>query len=254
MMNAVGASLASVALDGTLIAAIGVAFLAGLVSFASPCVVPLVPGYLAYVSGLAGADADTRARARPRIVVGAALFVAGFGAVFVILGVAVASAGSALAPHIDLILRVMGAVIIVLGLAFVGWVPFLSSDRRPHPRVPAGLWGAPLLGVAFGLGWTPCIGPTLGAVLTLALDQATVARGTVLSIAYTLGLGVPFIALAFAAERSRRILGWLRRHRLIIMRVGGGALVVLGILLVTGWWQDVTGMLQGWINGFWVPV
>lgn len=253
MIAGLGGDFASTALTGSLIAALPVAVLAGLVSFASPCVVPLVPGYLGYVSGMAGATTERRG-SRPRLVLGALLFVLGFTAVFVTLGVAVTSLGVALAGAIDIVLRVLGVLVIVLGMAFMGSVPFLQAERRIHASPRAGLLGAPLLGVTFGLGWTPCIGPTLGAVYTLALDDATLARGTVLAVAYSLGLGLPFILLALFAERSGRVLGWLRRHRLALMRVGGGLLIALGVLLVTGLWMRATDLLQGWVNAFGVSV
>jgi cytochrome c-type biogenesis protein len=247
-------SFASTALSGSLLAALGVAFLAGIVSFASPCVVPLVPSYLAYVTGLAGADASERTASRPRLVLGAFLFVLGFTVVFVALLTGVSIAGEALASHTDVLVRVLGVIVILLGLAFMGAIPFLQDERRIHLRPRAGLAGAPLLGAAFGLGWTPCIGPTLAAVATLALDGATVGRGAALAGAYSLGLGIPFIVVALLMERSRVLLAWLRRHRVALMRVGGAALVVLGLLLVTGLWQSMSAAMQGWIDAYWVAV
>jgi cytochrome c-type biogenesis protein len=247
-------SFASTALSGSLLAALGVAFLAGLVSFASPCVVPLVPSYLAYVTGMAGADGSERPASRPRLVLGAFLFVLGFTVVFVALLTGVSIAGVAFATHTDVIVRVLGVIVILLGLAFMGAMPFLQDERRLHLRPRAGLAGAPLLGAAFGLGWTPCIGPTLAAVTALALDDATVGRGAALAGAYALGLGVPFIVVALLMERSRGPLAWLRRHRVALMRVGGSALVALGIFLVTGLWQNIVAAMQGWIDGSWVAV
>jgi cytochrome c-type biogenesis protein len=252
-------SFASTALNGSLLAALGVAFVAGLVSFASPCVVPLVPSYLAYVTGMAGADSSERGlsergASRPRLVLGALLFVLGFSVVFVLILTGVSVAGAALASRADVIVRVLGVVVILLGLAFMGAVPFLEGERRLRVSPRAGLAGAPLLGAAFGLGWTPCIGPTLAAVATLALSDATVARGAVLAVAYSLGLGVPFVVVALLMERSRGFLAWLRRHRLALMRTGGAILIVLGVLLVTGIWQSIASVMQGWIDGFWVAV
>ena len=240
-------------LTGSLLLAIPVAILAGLVSFASPCVVPLVPGYLGYVSGMAGAGAGTKG-SRPRLVLGVLLFVAGFSAVFIVLGIAVSSLGAQIQGQLDVISRVLGVVVILMGLAFMGAVPFLQAERRMHVSPKAGLAGAPLLGVAFGLGWAPCIGPTLAAVLTLSLTEGSQGRGIILAIAYCLGLGLPFLALAFWIEHSTKVLGWLRKHRLTLMRVGGAMLIVLGVLLVTGTWGQLTGLLQGWIDGFWVAV
>ncbi|MDN4475340.1 cytochrome c biogenesis protein CcdA [Demequina sp. SYSU T00192] len=233
--------------------AVPVAILAGLVSFASPCVVPLVPGYLGYVSGMAGAGGTGKA-SKPRLVVGALLFVLGFSAVFITFGFLASSLGAVLAPYLSLITRLLGVVIILLGFAFMGALPFLQTEKRLHVSPTAGLAGAPILGVAFGLGWTPCIGPTLGAVYALGLSEATQGRGVALAVAYCIGLGLPFILLAALFERSGKVLGWLRRHRLALMRVGGALLIVLGVLLVTGLWDSLTAQLQGWIDSFWVAV
>jgi cytochrome c-type biogenesis protein len=240
-------------LTGSLLAAIPIAILAGLVSFASPCVVPLVPGYLGYVSGMAGADVGAK-RNRPRLVLGVLLFVAGFSAVFIVLSVLVSSLGAQVQAQIDVISRILGVVVILMGLAFMGAVPFLQAEKRMHVSPRAGLAGAPVLGVAFGLGWAPCLGPTLAAVLTLSLTEGSQGRGILLAIAYCLGLGLPFLALAFWIEHSQKVLAWLRKHRLALMRVGGAMLIVLGVLLVTGLWGEVTNLLQSWIDGFWVAV
>ncbi|WP_297081654.1 cytochrome c biogenesis CcdA family protein [uncultured Demequina sp.] len=253
LATGIGSDFASQVLTGSLVAAIPIALLAGLVSFASPCVVPLVPGYLGYVSGMAGADAGGKA-SRPRLVLGVLLFILGFSAVFVTLGIVVSAAGAQFQAQLDIITRVLGVLVILLGLAFMGAMPFLQNERRLHVSPKAGLAGAPLLGIAFGLGWTPCIGPTLSAVITLGLNEGTVLRGSILAVAYCLGLGLPFLALAVWFERSGRILGWLRRHRRGLQLFGGAMLVVLGVLLVTGIWAQLTGILQGWIDGFWVAV
>jgi cytochrome c-type biogenesis protein len=240
-------------LTGSLLAAIPIAILAGLVSFASPCVVPLVPGYLGYVSGMAGADVGSR-RNRPRLVLGVLLFILGFSAVFILLTIGVTALGAQFQQQIGVISRILGVVVILMGLAFMGAVPFLQAERRMHVSPRAGLAGAPLLGVAFGLGWAPCIGPTLSAVLALSLTEGSQGRGIVLAVAYCLGLGLPFLALAFWIQHSSRVLAWLRKHRLALMRVGGAMLIVLGLLLVTGLWGNLTDLLQSWINGFWVAV
>ncbi len=145
------------------------------------------------------------------------------------------------------------ALLVALGAA-LGALPFLQTERRLHVSPRAGLAGAPVLGIAFGLGWTPCLGPTLAAVYALGLSEATQGRGVALAIAYCVGLGLPFILLAALFERSGKVLGWLRRHRLGLMRVGGALLIVLGVLLVTGMWDRLTAMLQGWIDGFWVAI
>ncbi|WP_062074425.1 cytochrome c biogenesis CcdA family protein [Demequina lutea] len=256
-MQGLGGTFADTVLSGSLLAAIPVALLAGLISFVSPCVVPLVPGYLGYVSGMAGAGAvggSTRRASRPRLVLGVAMFVAGFTAVFVVLGVAFASLGARVGGQLDTITRLLGVLVVVMGFVFLGSVPFMQRERRVHVSPKAGMWGAPLLGVVFGLGWTPCIGPTLAAVLTLSLSEATATRGVILAVVYSLGLGIPFLVLALWIERSRAILGWLRRHRLALMRTGGAVLVVLGLLLVTGLWGQITTQMQQWIDGFWVAV
>lgn len=259
MIQGLGGTFADTVLSGSLLAAMPVALLAGLISFVSPCVVPLVPGYLGYVSGMAGASAGrgggaTERASKPRLVLGVAMFVAGFTAVFVVLGVAFASLGAQVAGQLDTITRILGVLVVVMGFVFLGAVPFMQRERRVHVSPKAGLWGAPLLGVVFGLGWTPCIGPTLAAVLTLSLTEATATRGVILAVVYSLGLGLPFMVLALWIERSRAILGWLRRHRLALMRFGGAMLVVLGLLLVTGLWGQITGEMQQWIDGFWVAV
>lgn len=271
----IGQDFAQTVLSGSLIAGIAVSLIAGLVSFASPCVVPLVPGYLAYVSGMAGAGlsqpgavgavrgsvrgAQARtargARTLPgrpgaRLVLGALLFVAGFTVVFVVLGMVFGLAGAQLKGHLDIATRVLGVLVVVLGLVFMGAVPFMQTDARIHMSPRAGLWGAPLLGLTFGLGWTPCIGPTLSAVLALGLSEATQTRGIVLALAYSLGLGLPFVVLALLMDRSTVVLAWLRRHRVALMRVGGAVLIVLGVLLVTGLWGEVTAHIQGWVTGF----
>jgi len=257
VIQGLGGTFADTVLSGSLLAAIPVALLAGLISFVSPCVVPLVPGYLGYVSGMAGASAtggSAERASKPRLVLGVAMFVAGFTTVFVVLGVAFASLGARVGGQLDTITRVLGVLVVVMGFVFLGAVPFMQRERRVHVSPKAGMWGAPLLGVVFGLGWTPCIGPTLAAVLTLSLSEATATRGVILAVVYSLGLGLPFLVLALWIERSRAVLGWLRRHRLALMRTGGAVLVVLGLLLVTGLWGQMTTYMQQWIDGFWVAV
>lgn len=259
--TSIGDSVTATVLDGSMLAAVPLAVLAGLVSFASPCVLPLVPGYLGYVSGMAGAGPERGARSggvataeatatRGRVLLGVALFVAGFAVVFVAFGVLAGSLGGVLSDWSDVITRVAGVVVVVMGLVFVGWVPFAQRTAKLRLAPRAGLWGAPVLGFVFGLGWTPCIGPTLVAVYTLALDEGSAVRGAVLSVAYCVGLGLPFLLLALGFERSTRALGFLRRHRLAIMRAGGVILVVIGLALVTGLWGRFTGALQGVIGGF----
>jgi cytochrome c-type biogenesis protein len=262
--TAVGDGLAVTAFSGSLLLAVPVAMLAGLVSFASPCVLPLVPGYNGYVSGMAapsmnataeaggtGGAVTTRVKpARSRVVAGVALFVLGFTVVFVSFGAAFGGLGSYLVRWEDVITRVLGAVVILLGLGFLGAVPFLQREARFHVTPRAGLWGAPLLGIVFGLGWTPCIGPTLGAVQALAIDEASAGRGALLGVAYCIGLGVPFLLVALGLGSSERMMDFLRRHRLAALRIGGGMLVLVGLLLVTGLWTQLTGAMQLWIGGF----
>lgn len=280
-------------LFGSLLLAIPIAMLAGLVSFASPCVLPLAPGYLAYVTSLTGADlgaaapitqpvparvsvpereppsspsppvgsgnAPPQPPPRGRVVLGAVLFVTGFSAVFVSYGLLFGGVGSWLLAHQRTIGVVLGAVVVVLGLAFAG-VPGLSSamwfnrERRPGYRPARGLWGAPVLGVVFGLGWTPCIGPTLAAVQTLAFTEASAARGAALSLAYCVGLGLPFVLIAWGVRWSAGLLSWTRQHHRAISTAGGVMLVAVGVLLMTGVWSQIVVWLQSLTPGFSVVV
>jgi cytochrome c-type biogenesis protein len=237
--------------DGSILLALPLAVAAGLVSFLSPCVLPLVPGYLSYVTGLSAAEVfDESERRRWRLLAGAALFVAGFTLVFVSAGVLLGGLGGFLLDHQQLLQRVLGALTIVLGLAFVGGLPWLQRDVRVHRRPTLGLAGAPMLGVLFGLGWTPCIGPTLGAVMALGLESGTAARGGVLAVAYCLGLGLPFLLTALAFGRAMGAFGWVRRHQVAVMRAGGVMLAAIGVLLVTGLWNEITVAMQVWVNDF----
>jgi cytochrome c-type biogenesis protein len=271
---------AEAVLTGSLLVAIPLAVLAGLVSFASPCVLPLVPAYLSYVTGLpvpasppaagsaspdAAAAADgaggtaTATRTRPRTlgvtVLGTLLFVSGFTVVFVSYGALFGGLGSLLLEYQQPVTRVLGVLTIVVGLAFGGWLPGLDRERRWLDRLPgAGLAAAPVLGVLFAIGWTPCIGPTLAAVQVLAFDQGTAARGAVLSLAYCIGLGLPFVLFALAYQRALRVSGWLRRHSRAVQQVGAVVLVLLGLALVTGLWSQAMAGLQGWVGGFEVPL
>ncbi|NKZ02644.1 cytochrome c biogenesis CcdA family protein [Actinomadura latina] len=234
--------------NGSLVAAAPLAALAGLVSFASPCVLPLVPGYLSYVTGMSGADlAEQR---RGRLLAGALLFIAGFSVVFVSYGLVFGGLGRWLLEYQDTITRVLGVVTIVFGLAFMGFIPGLQRTVKSGRLPAAGLAGAPLLGVLFGLGWTPCIGPTLGAVQSLAITEASAGRGALLSLAYCLGLGLPFVATAIAYRRALGAFGAVKRHYPLVMRIGGGMLVLIGVLLVSGLWGNLTIELKSWISGF----
>ncbi|WP_370616393.1 cytochrome c biogenesis CcdA family protein [Mumia sp. Pv 4-285] len=240
-------------LSGSLLVAAAVALLAGLVSFFSPCVVPLLPGYLSYVSGMTAAevaDDQKTARQRGRLLAGALLFVLGFSAVFVSYGVLFGSIGLELREYERPITIVMGIVVILLGLAFMGFVPWMQRDVRIHAVPSVGLAVAPLLGVLFAIGWTPCIGPALGAVLTLAYGEGTAGRGAFLTFIYCLGLGIPFLLAALAFSRFARATMWVRRHQRAISLVGGGLLVVVGVLLVTGLWSELMIRLTSWAGTF----
>jgi cytochrome c-type biogenesis protein len=269
----VSAGVATLIDGGSLLLAVPVALAAGTISFASPCVLPLVPGYLSYVTGMSAADAQDaqaqgsvdsaataeRRRLRGRTVLGAALFVLGFTAVFVSAGAAFGYAGSNLITHQRLLEEVFGSLVIVLGLFFAGMIPqrwsgLLQRDARFRVRPAAGLLGAPMLGAVFGVGWTPCLGPTLTAVQGLAWSQASAGRGAFLSAVYCIGLGVPFIVTAFAFRRAMSAIGWIKAHYSLVTRIGGGMLVVVGVSLVSGAWDQLIHVMQGWIIGFNLPL
>lgn len=235
--------LVSTVSDGPLVVAAGVALLVGVIGFLSPCVLPLVPGYLAYVAGLNGVDDRPSVR---RSVGGAVLFVLGFTVVFVSLGIAFGSLGGQIKEHTLDLERIFGVVTIVFGLAFLGWIPFLQREAKIHARPAAGLLGAPLLGLTFGLAWTPCLTPTLTAVVSLSQTQGTAGRGALLSFVYCLGLGVPFILVAFGLSWVSGALMFLRRHLGVISRIGGALLVLFGVLLVTGFWNSWMEQLAQW--------
>lgn len=237
--------------SGSFLLAAMFAFAAGVVSFASPCVLPLVPAYLSYVTGLIGIDLGDAKRGR--LLLGTALFVAGFTVVFVSYGALFGGLGGLLLDHVDTITRVLGVFTIVFGLAFMGLIPWLNRDWHPARRASMGLVGAPLLGILFGLGWTPCIGPTLAAVQTLAIDSASAGRGAALSAVYCVGLGLPFLLVALAFRRAFGAMAWMKRHYVLLMRIGGGMLVVLGVLMVTGLWQELSIQMRVWTANFGVP-
>ncbi|BBY17873.1 cytochrome c biogenesis CcdA family protein [Mycolicibacterium litorale] len=246
---------AEVAAAGPVVLALGVCVLAGLVSFASPCVVPLVPGYLSYLAAVVGVDpeqADTQPGAvavrtrRLKVAGAAALFVAGFTAVFLLGTVAVLGMTTTLITNQLVLQRIGGVVTILMGLVFVGLVPALQRQARFTPRQLSTVAGAPLLGAVFALGWTPCLGPTLTGVITVAsaTDGASVARGVALVIAYCLGLGIPFVLLAFGSARAVQGMGWLRRHTRTIQIFGGVLLLIVGTALVTGLWNDFVSWVR----------
>jgi cytochrome c-type biogenesis protein len=265
-----------IAAVGPVLAALGVCVLAGLVSFASPCVVPLVPGYLSYLAAVVGVEEDlwsvsggehrsrstnrtptAAVRTRWRVVGAAALFVAGFTAVFLLGTVAVLGMTTTLISNQLLLQRIGGVVTIVMGLVFVGFIPALQRQARFTPRQLSTIGGAPLLGAVFALGWTPCLGPTLTGVITVAsaTDGANVARGVALVIAYCLGLGIPFVLLAFGSARAVQGLGWLRRHTRAIQIFGGVLLILVGTALVTGMWNDfVSWVRDAFVSDVTLPI
>lgn len=270
--------------DGSLLVAAPVAAAAGLVSFLSPCVLPLVPGYLSFVTGLSGQElGDTRgscaaaaqgagsaalagsagqaeggdtlvraapARQRSRVLAGSMLFVLGFSAVFVTSGALFGGLGSLLAQYQSSVDLVLGGVTVLLGLVFLGVFPGLQREVKVHRLPSPGLAGAPLLGVLFGVGWTPCLGPTLAAVQTLAYREASAGRGALLTAFYCLGLGVPFVVTGLAMRRALGAFAVVKRHYALVMRIGGGLLVVVGLLLVSGLWAELIANLRGSVVNF----
>ncbi len=242
-----GDTFAGIAESGPLLLAIGVAAVAGLVSFLSPCVLPLVPGYLSYVTGLAGADLDSGVR-RGRVLAGTLLFIAGFASVFVLTSVLLAGVGRALLRHERVVEVVIGSLIIVLGAAFVGLIPGLQREWRIHRLPAAGLVGAPVFGAVFALSWSPCLGPTLGAVLGLATVGGSTGRAVILAIAYCLGLGCPFIAFGLGFRRLLGVFRAVRRNSVWVTRIGGALLIVVGIALVTGGWDDFVIWLRATVG------
>ena len=281
-------SITQLVTSGPLILALPVAAAAGAVTFLSPCCLPLVPGYLSFVTGMAGAGgpasgpvppaapaaavadgsgvavaapplpAATTAPPRGRVVAGTALFVLGFSVVFVAYGAALGGLGHLLTGHARVLTQVLGGLTILLGLLFAGAFDrfsFAGRIVRPSARPKAGLAGAPLLGVMFGLGWTPCIGPTLTAVLALSASTGTVARGAMLAFVYALGLGVPFLLVSFGFQAAMRAFAFFRRHARLVTRIGGAMLICVGLLEVTGAWSTFMAWLQThWVSTYQPPI
>ncbi|MGO4594645.1 cytochrome c biogenesis CcdA family protein [Leifsonia sp. 2TAF2] len=233
--------------SGQLLLALPIALLAGLVSFASPCVLPLVPGYLAYVGGISDPGAK---RDRSRLLTGVALFILGFAIVFVAYGAAFGALGFWLIRWQDVVVRVLGALVIVMGLVFIGQFSFLQRTIKPAWRPATGLIGAPLLGIVFGLGWTPCIGPTLAAISALSVGSGSPWRGALLGLFYCVGLGIPFLLVALGFDWVAGSVAFLKRHIRVINIIGGVLLVVIGILMVTGVWSELMSQFLAVIQGF----
>jgi cytochrome c-type biogenesis protein len=234
--------------SGNLLLALAIAIAAGVLAFASPCVLPLVPGYLGYIGGFTS-EAD-RPR-RSRMVLGVVLFVLGFTVVFIAYNWVLGGAAFLLKAHLDIITRIAGVIVIIMGLVFIGQFSFLQRTVKPRWTAATGLYGAPLLGIIFGLGWTPCIGPTLSAVLSLSASSGSPWRGAVLGLAFSLGLGIPFLLVALGLNWVTGSMAFLKRHIRVVNIIGGALLVAVGILMVTGVWQLVMSQLGSAVsNGF----
>jgi cytochrome c-type biogenesis protein len=235
--------------SGSLVAALPLAFAAGLLAFLSPCVLPLIPGYLAYIGGFGLSAQPTRAD-RIRMIVGMLGFVAGFGVVFLSLSVLFGALGLAILPWLDVILRISGVVLIVMGIVFMGGIPALQRDVTVRWRTRTGIWGAPFLGIVFALGWIPCVGPTLVAVQTLALDTGDLGRAVVLGVAYWLGLALPFVLVAILLGRIVPALNWAKRNIRAINIAGGVMLIVIGVLMTVGLWREFLSWMGVIVSGF----
>lgn len=266
--SGVGEAFQQTVSSGPILLALGACVLAGLVSFASPCVIPLVPGYLAYLASIVGAERPpataaaaerqraatatltvderrTRRASRLRVVGASLLFVAGFTVVFVLLSAMVLGTVQYLAPRQELLQRLGGVVTIIMGLVFIGLVPTLQRDTRMQPKSLSTWVGAPLLGAVFALGWTPCLGPTLAAALSVAAGTGVdAARGVLLIVAYCLGLGLPFVVVAFGSTWAMRTVGWLQRNTRRIQIFGGVLLIIVGVLLLSGAWAEFVYWLR----------
>ena len=231
-----------IVLSGSMLLALPIALLAGMITFLSPCVLPLVPGYLGYVAGSAAP--------RSKVIAGSLLFVLGFTAVFVSLGVLAGTAGLLFVSQNSWVQLVLGLLVVVFGLAMIGQFKFLQRSFKLPFSPKLGLTGAPLLGVVFALGWTPCIGPTLSAVLVLASDAGDPARGAILATVYSLGIGIPFVLIAAGFNWATKSVAFVKQHIRTFNLVGGGMLIVIGILLMTGLWSRFVSWIQVVTSGF----
>lgn len=237
------------ALTSSMLLAVPVALLAGIVSFASPCVLPLLPGYLSYASGLGANQIAAGSVARRPLVLGTLGFVLGFSVVFVLTGALVGGVGSLLIEQQRLITVIVGVVIIALGVMFMGWLPMPRMWQPQYtPRV--GVLASPVLGVVFGLTFTPCIGPALSVVLSLAFNEGSATRGGLLAFAYALGLGLPFLLFAVAFTALAPRLDWLKRHQTALQRAGGIIMIAVGVAMIVGWWDLLMGAVRQWVAGF----
>nr|WP_251381781.1 MULTISPECIES: cytochrome c biogenesis protein CcdA [unclassified Leucobacter] len=244
--------------DGQLLVASLIALLAGLVSFLSPCVLPLIPGYLAYVSGVAGSGgsaaaanpASAKKAERRRMIIGSLLFIAGFTLVFLLINVAAGAIGFWLWDYQDIIIQVMGLVVIVMGLVFMGAFSKLQNTKKMKLKPRVGLAGAPVLGIVFAIGWAPCMGPTLGVVMTLAAQSGSVGRATVLALFYCIGLGVPFVLASFGFGWMTQTMSFFKRHIRVVNLIGGALLILIGLLMVTGLWSKMMFAMQAVIGDF----
>ena len=245
-------SIGELVFSGPLLLALPIALAAGFVAFASPCVLPLVPGYLGYVSGFTGSTLTKRPTTR--LVVGVLLFILGFSTVFISFSIVFASLGAALIAWVDVILRIAGLLLILMGFVFIGQVSFLQRTTKLPLASANGFLGAPILGVVFGLGWAPCIGPTLIAVNTLAFSVGDVPRAAVLAVAYCLGLGIPFLLIALGFGWVTGAVDWVKRHIRAVNIAGGVILMAIGTAMVSGVWQIWMSSLQAVIGGTTTPL